>query len=141
MEDLSGFMLNGLHLHQVWGVLPGSISATDGWREGGEADRQGISVGLKGLMIRGADECCATVRPSAAAACSLQPAGSASWTAGTSAREAAGRYWEETNRCRARAAPSLAPHWTCTQAKAQAATNLAEIFFMFISAEVVCVCT
>ena len=35
VEDLGGLVLNGLHLHQVRGVLPGAISEnTEGEREG-----------------------------------------------------------------------------------------------------------
>ncbi len=55
---------------------------------------------------------CVTVRLSAAAACSLEPADNVSWPGGTSGREAAGCYWEETNQCRATAAPSPSPHCT-----------------------------
>lgn len=56
---------------------------------------------------------CVTVRLSEAAACSREPEDSVSWPAGTSGREAAGCYWEETNQCRATAAPSPSPHCTC----------------------------
>lgn len=35
VEDLGSLVLDGLHLHQVWGVLPGAISEnTEGEREG-----------------------------------------------------------------------------------------------------------
>lgn len=54
-----------------------------------------------------------TVRLSEAAACSREPEDSVSWPAGTSGREAAGCYWEETNQCRATAAPSPSLHCTC----------------------------
>lgn len=30
VENLGGFVLDGLHLHQVWGVLPGPISKNQG---------------------------------------------------------------------------------------------------------------
>lgn len=35
VEDLGSLVLDGLHLHQVWGVLPGAISENaEGVREG-----------------------------------------------------------------------------------------------------------
>lgn len=35
VEDLGRLVLDGLHFHQVWGVLPGPISeTTEGEREG-----------------------------------------------------------------------------------------------------------
>lgn len=60
-----------------------------------------------------------TLGLSAAAACSQQPAGNVSWPGGTFAHEARGCCWEETDRCRATAAPSPSPRCTwqygCTQ--------------------------
>ena len=64
-----------------------------------------------------------TVRLSAAAACSLEPAGNVSWPGGTSGREGAGCYWEETNQCRATAAPSPSPHCTCTHTQTHTHTH------------------
>lgn len=73
---------------------------------------------------RGACACeCDTVMLSAAAACSLEPADNVSWPGGTSGREGAGCYWEETNQCRATAAPSPSPHCTCTHAHTQTHTH------------------
>lgn len=37
VENLGGFVLDGLHLHQVWGVLPGPISESQ--ERGGGAVR------------------------------------------------------------------------------------------------------
>ena len=65
---------------------------------------------------------CDTVMLSAAAACSLEPADNVSWPGGTSGREGAGCYWEETNQCRATAAPSPSPHCTCTHTQTQTHT-------------------
>ena len=55
-----------------------------------------------------------TAGPCAASACSPQPAGGASWTAGSAGRGAAGRYWEGTDQYTTRAAPSPSPHCTYT---------------------------
>lgn len=108
MEDLGSFMLNGLYLHQVWRVFPGSVPAADRWRGFSRVQRAPDDSKSQRFV---------TVRPSADVACSLQPAGSVSWPGGTSAREAAERYWEETNPCTAKAAPNLSPHYTCTHGK------------------------
>jgi len=65
-----------------------------------------------------------TVKLSVAAACSLELVDSVSWPGETSGHEAAGCYWEETNQCRATAAPSLSPHCTCTQTQQQYVESL-----------------
>lgn len=36
VENLGSFVLDGLHLHQVWGVLPGPISKNHGVGKGGK---------------------------------------------------------------------------------------------------------
>lgn len=41
VENLGGFVLNGLHLHQVWGILPGPISENQEM-DGGAVRRQQV---------------------------------------------------------------------------------------------------
>ena len=44
VENLGGFVLDGFHLHQVWGVLPGPISENQargkGAKSGGSHGKQ-----------------------------------------------------------------------------------------------------
>lgn len=47
VENLGGFVLDGLHLHQVWGVLPGPISKNHG------AGKEG-TFKVRNLWVRGA---------------------------------------------------------------------------------------
>lgn len=47
VENLGGFVLDGLHLHQVWGVLPGPISKNHGARKEG-------TFKVRNLWVRGA---------------------------------------------------------------------------------------
>lgn len=48
VEYLGGFVLDGLHLHQVWGVLPGPISKNRGGRGDKVREQRVHEVGSRG---------------------------------------------------------------------------------------------
>lgn len=112
VKDLCGFVLNGLHFHQMRRILPGAIPVIT--YENMFIGKQHVMCLLDCFVLSMSFVwACLTARLSAVSACSLGPASDASWTAETSAREVGGCYWEGKGQCKATVAPSPFPHCTC----------------------------
>lgn len=124
MEDLGGFMLDGLDLHQMRRVLPRPIAVTMGisWHheewfhdeDFSQLPCQPQQHFFHILVPRNREHLKAdrTVEPCAASACSLQRADAVSLTEGNVGCVATKCCWEETDQYTTRAAPILSPRCT-----------------------------